>query len=71
MTKEERRSIAQYPSPGGDGDDEDMDMADAIPSWTQPKPREGNWDDVSNSFSTLFHFCFLLYFLLVPGRDKR
>jgi len=21
-------------------------MADAIPSWTQPKPREGNWDEV-------------------------
>lgn len=21
-------------------------MADAIPSWTQPKPGEGNWDDV-------------------------
>ena len=21
-------------------------MADAIPSWTQPKMREGNWDEV-------------------------
>jgi hypothetical protein len=40
-----RRSSAQYPSPGGD-DDDGMDMADAIPSWTQPKPGEGNWDDV-------------------------
>lgn len=40
-----RRSSAQYPSPGGD-DDDGTDMADAIPSWTQPKPREGNWDDV-------------------------
>lgn len=39
-----RKSVAYYPSPGSDeGDD---DMADAIPSWTQPKLKEGNWDEV-------------------------
>ncbi|KAF9453159.1 hypothetical protein P691DRAFT_100450 [Macrolepiota fuliginosa MF-IS2] len=43
----DRKSVAQYPNPGGGGDgNEDGDMADMIPSWTQPKPREGNWDDV-------------------------
>ncbi|KAF8627372.1 hypothetical protein AX17_006187 [Amanita inopinata Kibby_2008] len=42
MTAEEKRkSIAVYPLSVGD-----HDMADAIPSWTQPKPREGNWDEV-------------------------
>lgn len=53
-----RRSVAHYPSPGGEGDDDGMDMADAIPSWTQPKPREGNWDDVRG---LLFSFvkCYL------------
>ncbi|CAK5284457.1 unnamed protein product [Mycena citricolor] len=39
-----RRSVAHYPSPGGDDEE---DMADAIPSWTQPvKPATGRWDDV-------------------------
>jgi serine/arginine repetitive matrix protein 1 len=42
MTEEEkRRSVAVYPLSAGDDD-----MADAIPSWTQPKPKEGNWDEV-------------------------
>lgn len=41
-----RRSVAYYPTPEGG---EDMMMMDAIPSWTQPVPREGNWDDVSAS----------------------
>ncbi|KAF8631030.1 hypothetical protein AX15_002641 [Amanita polypyramis BW_CC] len=42
MTEEEkRRSVAVYPLSAGDGD-----MADAIPSWTQPKLKEGNWDEV-------------------------
>ncbi|KAJ7637532.1 hypothetical protein DFH06DRAFT_1053962 [Mycena polygramma] len=37
-----RRSVAYYPSPG-----EDEDMADAIPTWTQPiAPSTGRWDDV-------------------------
>ncbi|KAH9932709.1 uncharacterized protein BXZ73DRAFT_89881 [Epithele typhae] len=36
--EENRRSIGQYPSLDGD--------EDAIPSWTQPKPANGNWDDV-------------------------
>ncbi|KAG5646490.1 hypothetical protein DXG03_003255 [Asterophora parasitica] len=38
-----RRSVAYYPTPGGEGDEM---MIDAIPEWTQPVPREGNWDDV-------------------------
>jgi len=37
---ENRRSIGQYPAPDGD------DVVDAIPSWTQPIPPSGNWDDV-------------------------
>ncbi|KAF9479913.1 hypothetical protein BDN70DRAFT_657638 [Pholiota conissans] len=37
-----RESVAYYPTPAGDGED----MADAIPSWTQPVPKEGNWDEV-------------------------
>lgn len=41
-----RGSVAYYPTPMGD----EEDMADAIPSWTQPIPREGNWDDVSLRF---------------------
>lgn len=37
-----RRSVAYYPSPG-----DDEDMADAIPTWTQPvAPSTGRWDDV-------------------------
>ncbi|KAJ6451597.1 hypothetical protein C8R45DRAFT_916512 [Mycena sanguinolenta] len=41
-----RRSVAHYPSPGGEDDDEE-DLADAIPTWTQPvKPQTGRWDDV-------------------------
>ncbi|KAK2465310.1 hypothetical protein APHAL10511_002664 [Amanita phalloides] len=42
MTAEEKRtSIAAYPLSGGDDN-----MADAIPCWTQPKLKEGNWDEV-------------------------
>lgn len=44
-----RKSVAYYPTPG-QGDD---DMADAIPSWTQPVQREGTWDEVC--FTILFH----------------
>ncbi|RPD56117.1 hypothetical protein L226DRAFT_464509 [Lentinus tigrinus ALCF2SS1-7] len=36
--EENRRSIGQYPMPEGD--------EDAIPTWTQPRPANGNWDDV-------------------------
>ncbi|KAI0630007.1 hypothetical protein C8Q77DRAFT_1064646 [Trametes polyzona] len=36
--EENRRSIGQYPMPEGD--------EDAIPTWTQPIPANGNWDDV-------------------------
>ncbi|KAI0373795.1 hypothetical protein BV20DRAFT_936964 [Pilatotrama ljubarskyi] len=36
--EENRRSIGQYPMPEGD--------EDAIPTWTQPVPANGNWDDV-------------------------
>ncbi|KAK7042106.1 hypothetical protein R3P38DRAFT_2888593 [Favolaschia claudopus] len=39
-----RRSVAYYPSPGSEGEE---DLADAIPTWTQPvKPQTGRWDDV-------------------------
>ncbi|KAJ3503835.1 hypothetical protein NLJ89_g8252 [Agrocybe chaxingu] len=37
-----RMSLAEYPAPLGD----EENMADAIPSWTQSVPGEGNWDDV-------------------------
>jgi hypothetical protein len=37
-----RRSIANYPQPAGDN------VVDAIPSWTQPVPADGNWDEVSS-----------------------
>jgi hypothetical protein len=43
-----RRSVAYYPTPA-DGDE----LVDAIPSWTQSVPREGNWDDVSCCFRLL------------------
>jgi hypothetical protein len=36
-----RRSVANYPQPAGDN------VVDAIPSWTQPVPTDGNWDEVS------------------------
>ncbi|KAI0073481.1 hypothetical protein K474DRAFT_1710663 [Panus rudis PR-1116 ss-1] len=37
---EVRRSVSQYPDPDGDN------VVDAIPTWTQPVPPSGNWDDV-------------------------
>lgn len=43
VNEKDRRSVAYYPSPEGD----EEDMADAIPSWTQPvAPPTGRWDDV-------------------------
>lgn len=39
----DRRSVAVYPELQGD------DMENAIPSWTQPKPAGGNWDEVCDS----------------------
>ncbi|KAL0578188.1 hypothetical protein V5O48_003819 [Marasmius crinis-equi] len=36
-----RKTSATYPDPG-----DEMDMAHAIPTWTQPVPKQGNWDDV-------------------------
>ena len=36
-----RRSVACYPAPAGSDE-----LMHAIPSWTQPVPRAGNWDDV-------------------------
>jgi hypothetical protein len=41
--EDKRKSVAVYPLSNGE-----ENMADAIPSWTQPKPREGNWDEVSD-----------------------
>jgi len=35
-----RRSVANYPQLTGDN------VVDAIPSWTQPVPADGNWDEV-------------------------
>ena len=40
-----RRSVGEYPVPV------DEDMADAIPTWTQPVPPGSSWDDVHISFS--------------------
>jgi hypothetical protein len=39
-----RRSVANYPQPTGDN------VVDAIPSWTQPVPADGNWDEVSSNW---------------------
>ncbi|EIW81100.1 hypothetical protein CONPUDRAFT_56317, partial [Coniophora puteana RWD-64-598 SS2] len=39
--REVRGSVAEYPKPDGEAD-----MSDAIPTWTQPVPRGGNWDEV-------------------------
>ncbi|TFK39078.1 hypothetical protein BDQ12DRAFT_90231 [Crucibulum laeve] len=39
--EEKRRNVAHYPTPS-----EGSDMADAIPVWTQPVLRQGNWDEV-------------------------
>ena len=39
--EDDRRSVAHYPTPDGD-----EDMADAIPSWTQPVQKQGGWDEV-------------------------
>lgn len=46
-SKEKRESVGQYPMPQGLEDDEEGDMADAIPTWTQPVKGEGNWDEVT------------------------
>ena len=40
--EQNRKSVAYYPTPTGQGDD---NMADAIPSWTQPIHGEGDWDE--------------------------
>ncbi|KAF5360459.1 hypothetical protein D9756_004959 [Leucocoprinus leucothites] len=63
FVKEEdnRKSVAYYPTPGGEG--EDVDMSNAIPYWTQPKVvgGDGNWDDVRALFRCFF-LCALLRF---------
>ncbi|KAJ7037736.1 hypothetical protein C8F04DRAFT_1393429 [Mycena alexandri] len=62
----DRSSVAYYPSPGDDG--EEGDMADAIPSWTQPvAPATGRWDDVSLASGWLASF---LVVLPVVARKK-
>ena len=38
-----RNSVATYPTPEGD-------MVDAIPTWTQPVQKSGNWDEASDHF---------------------
>lgn len=47
--EDKRKSVAVYPLSNGE-----ENMADAIPSWTQPKPREGNWDEVSDFYCCSF-----------------
>jgi hypothetical protein len=42
-----RRSVAYYPTP-----EDGVDMVNAIPSWTQPVPASGGWDEVR----FFFHF---------------
>jgi hypothetical protein len=42
-----RRSVGEYPVPA------DEDMADAIPTWTQPVSPGGNWDEVRMSLSCI------------------
>lgn len=42
-----RHSVAMYPTPEGD-------VVDAIPTWTQPIQKSGNWDDVRMIFYVLF-----------------
>lgn len=41
-----RRSVAVYPTPDGEGD-----MAHAIPVWTQPVDEGSNWDEVRIGYS--------------------
>ena len=38
-----RSSVATYPTPEGD-------VVDAIPTWTQPVQKAGNWDEASDRF---------------------
>lgn len=57
-----RGSIAGYPTPEGN-------MVDAIPTWTQPVQKSGNWDEVSDhlcrSFCTHHHPVHRWYSLLL------
>jgi hypothetical protein len=47
--RDNRISVAMYPAvEGGE------ELADAIPSWTQPIQKEGNWDEVRSFYSTCF-----------------
>ncbi|KAH6911532.1 hypothetical protein BKA70DRAFT_1538730 [Coprinopsis sp. MPI-PUGE-AT-0042] len=41
-SKDSGREASQYPVPS----DGEGDMSHAIPTWTQPVPRAGNWDEV-------------------------
>lgn len=44
-----RNSVATYPTPEGDA-------VDAIPTWTQPVQKSGNWDEASDSvYQCHFH----------------
>lgn len=64
----QRRSIGEYPVPA------DEDMANAIPTWTQPVSPGGNWDDVRNvPFVCLnvIDFFFFLFFYVHPGSGTR
>ncbi|KAG8214691.1 hypothetical protein J3R82DRAFT_9772 [Butyriboletus roseoflavus] len=44
-----RSSVAKYPTPEGD-------IVNAIPTWTQPVQKSGNWDEASDTFDqSLLH----------------
>ncbi|KAF9046371.1 hypothetical protein BJ165DRAFT_1155353 [Panaeolus papilionaceus] len=62
-----RRSVAHYPSVDDDG--EEGDMADAIPSWTQPVPKTGNWDEVSNTVYLYYSAFFQTWKTVARGEE--
>ncbi len=57
---EDRRSVAHYPSLEGD------DVVHAIPSWTQPVPSSGNWDDVGTIYFTVDSHINAVYQVVLP-----
>jgi hypothetical protein len=58
----DRRSIAEYPAPQGT----EVDLVDAIPTWTQPVEQDGNWDEVRLLRCVLMSECMFEHFVLFP-----
>ena len=54
----QRRSVGEYPVPA------DENIADAIPTWTQPVSPGGNWDDVRMSPSCSSEHNLTFFFLM-------